>query len=274
MTYPVFIFFRALLYLGIAVALLTGCQASRPAGPAASTTSPLTTADSTDRAKAIIREAVRAAGLEDMDNQTVSFRFRDKHYRYRQQDGHYTYERWWTDTLTDDRIRDVLNNNGLTRYVNDQTVELTEKQQKAYGNSVNSVIYFAFMPWALLDPAVRPTYLGRDTIGGELLDLIHVGFATENGGDDSDDEFLYWFTPDGRQLKYLAYTHPGGKSPRLREAYNERRANGITVRDYRNFATPGNTPLAVDRLATAYRRGELVLLSLIDLEEVRVEINE
>ncbi len=57
MTYPVFIFFRALLYLGIAVALLTGCQASRPASPAASTTSPLTTADSTDRAKAIIREA-------------------------------------------------------------------------------------------------------------------------------------------------------------------------------------------------------------------------
>lgn len=227
------------------------------------------------RGRVIIEEATAAAGLENMAEAAFAFRFRDKEYRYQRTNGRYTYERWWTDSTTNQVIRDVLDNDGLVRYVDGQVAELTDKNRKAYANSVNSVIYFAFLPWALNDPAVIPTYLGRDTIRGELLDQVKIAFTKENGGDDAEDEYLYWFTPDTRQLKYLAYSEPGGKIPRFREAYNERRVDGITIRDYRNYNTPGNEPRFIRELSQAFGAGELNLLSEINLEEVRkLEIRE
>jgi len=204
-----------------------------------------------------------------MANAAFAFRFRDKQYRYQRTNGTFTYERWWTDSTTNQVTRDVLDNEKMVRYVDGQVAEITDKKRKAYANSVNSVIYFAFLPWVLNDPAVIPTYLGRDTIKGEILDQVQVGFTTENGGDDAEDDYMYWFTPDTRQLKYLAYSEPGGKIPRLREAYNERKVDGIVVRDYYNWNTPGNESRSVKELPGALEAGELNLLSEINLEEVR-----
>jgi hypothetical protein len=163
------------------------------------------------QARAIIEAATAAAGLEGMDEAAFAFRFRDKEYRYQRTNGTFKYERWWTDSTTNEVTRDVLDNDGLVRYIDGRVADITEKKRKAYSNSVNSVIYFAFMPWVLNDPAVVPTYLGRDTIQGEVLDQIEIAFTTENGGEDADDEYMYWFTPETRQLKYLAYSHPEGK---------------------------------------------------------------
>lgn len=221
------------------------------------------------QARAIIEEAIIVAGLEEMDEAAFAFRFRDKEYRYQQTDGIYTYERWWTDSTTNEVTRDVLDNDGLVRYIDGKVADITEKKRKAYSNSVNSVIYFAFLPWVLNDHAVIPTYLGRDTIKGEVLDQIDIAFTTDNGGEDADDEYMYWFTPDTRQLKYLAYSHPGGKAPRFREAYNERQVDGIVVRDYYNWNTPGNKARSIKALPAGFEAGELNLLSEINLEEVR-----
>lgn len=225
--------------------------------------------ETTRQARAIITEAIVASGLENMDEAAYSFGFRDKTYRYQQTAGKYTYERWWTDTTTNAVIRDVLDNDGFVRYTDGEVTQLTDKKRKAYSNSVNSVIYFAFLPAVLEDPAVIPTYLGQDTIKGEVLDQIEVVFTKENGGDDAGDEFRYWFTPKTRQLKYLAYVEPGGKSPRLRQATNERTVAGIVVRDYDNYRTPKNAPSSVGVLADAFNRGELELLSEIDLFDIR-----
>jgi hypothetical protein len=227
------------------------------------------------QARAMIKEAIVASGLEGMEEAAFAFRFRDKEYRYQQTNGTYTYERWWTDSITNEVTRDVLDNNGLVRYIDGKIADITEKKRKAYSNSVNSVIYFAFMPWVLGDPAVIPTYLGRDTIKGEVLDQIDIAFTTDNGGEDADDEYLYWFTPDTRQLKYIAYAHPGGKAPRLREAYDERLVDGITIRDYYNWNTPGNKARPINKLPAAFNADSLNLLSEINLEEVRrLEVRE
>lgn len=227
------------------------------------------------QARAIIEEAIVVAGLEEMDEAAFAFRFRDKEYRYQQTNGTYTYERWWTDSTTNEVTRDVLDNDRLVRYIDGKVADITEKKRKAYSNSVNSVIYFAFMPWVLSDPAVIPTYLGRDTIKGEVLDQIEIAFTTDNGGEDADDEYMFWFTPDTRQLKYLAYSHPGGKAPRLREANNEREVGGITVRDYHNWNTPGNKARSIKELPAGFDAGELNLLSEINLEDVRrLEVRE
>ncbi len=225
--------------------------------------------EATRQAKSIIEEAIVASGLEGLDEAAFAFRFRDKTYRYQRTAGTYTYERWWTDTTTNKLIRDVLDNTGFVRYTDGEVTELTKKQYTDYSSSVNSVVYFAFLPWVLRDQAVIPTYLGQDTIKGEVLDQIEVLFAKENGGKDSGDQFRYWFTPKTRQLKYLAYVEPGGKSPRLRRATNERTVAGIVVRDYDNFRTLDNAPSSVGVLADAFNRGALELLSEIDLEEVR-----
>lgn len=263
-----------LLFAGV---LLTNCNTDRAIDDSSGleTNTKMVSPDSTQsahisRAKTIIDEAVANAGLSGFNSAAVSFRFRDKEYRYQRNAGKFKYERWWQDTVSGQRIRDILTNTGLTRLIDGQEVDLPDKKRKAYSNSVNSVIYFAFMPWVLTDPAVIPVYEGQEDIKGEVLDRVRVGFEEENGGSDNKDEFLYWFSPETRQLKYLAYSHPGGAMPRFRVANNERTVDGITVRDYHNYTTADKSARTIDKLSQDYQEGKLMLLSEINLEEVRV----
>lgn len=261
----------------VAGALLTTCNTDRAADDSSglATNPKMVNPNSTQsahivRAKTIIDEAVANAGLSGFNSAAVSFRFRDKEYRYQRNAGKFRYERWWQDTVSGQQIRDILTNTGLTRFIDGQEVDLPDKKRRAYGNSVNSVIYFAFMPWVLTDPAVIPVYEGQENIKGEVLDRVRVGFEEENGGSDNKDEFLYWFSAETRQLKYLAYSHPGGAMPRFRVANNERTVDGITVRDYHNYTTVDKSARTIDKLSQDYQEGKLMLLSEINLEEVQV----
>ena len=263
-----------LLFAG---ALLTTCNTDRAADDSSglATNPEMVSPNSTQsaqiaRAKTIIDEAVANAGLSGFNSAAVNFRFRDKEYRYQRNAGKFRYERWWQDTVSGQQIRDILTNTGLTRFIDGQEVDLPDKKRRAYGNSVNSVIYFAFMPWVLTDPAVIPVYEGQENIKGEVLDRVRVGFEEENGGSDNKDEFLYWFSAETRQLKYLAYSHPGGAMPRFRVANNERTVDGITVRDYHNYTTVDKSARTIDKLSQDYQEGKLMLLSEINLEEVQV----
>ena len=261
----------------VAGALLTTCNTDRAADDSSglATNPKMVNPNSTQsaqiaRAKTIIDEAVANAGLSGFNSAAVNFRFRDKEYRYQRNAGKFKYERWWQDTVSGQQIRDILTNTGLTRFIDGQEVDLPDKKRRAYGNSVNSVIYFAFMPWVLTDPAVIPVYEGQENIKGEVLDRVRVGFEEENGGSDNKDEFLYWFSAETRQLKYLAYSHPGGAMPRFRVANNERTVDGITVRDYHNYTTVDKSARTIDKLSQDYQEGKLMLLSEINLEEVQV----
>ncbi len=259
-----------LFVLSVVITLAFVSCTSKPSNVPEAPASDIVKLSELSYAKRIIHDAVDAMGVNKLNNAKVSFRFRDKNYLYSRRDGRFVYERSWIDSTSGLEIRDVLDNDTLIRYVAGNPKPLTDKKKKAYANSVNSVIYFAFMPYALLDPAVRPTLEGQDTINGREYDRIRIRFAKEGGGNDYQDEFLYWFDAADRSLDYLSYSHPGGAMPRFRVATNVRTVNGVTVQDYDNFATPDKSALDISRMLDAYKRGNLTLLSEIDLQEVSV----
>src|SRR5690606_15410685 len=115
-------------------------------------------------------------------------------------------------------------------------VAVTEERKQAYSNSVNSVAYFAFLPYGLNDPAARKQWKGETELEGQTYDIIEVTFDEEGGGDDFEDEFLYWFNQENGQMDFLAYTyHTEGGGVRFRKAFNSRMVNGIRIQEYENY---------------------------------------
>ena len=218
----------------------------------------------------IVDRAQKAHGSQVLDKASVSFDFRDRTYRAERDGGQYTYYRIFSDTTG--QVQDVLTNTSFTRTVNGQEVELTEKQKTAFTASVNSVIYFAYLPHFLNDPAVRKEYVGEAEVKGEPYHKVRVTFAEEGGGEDFEDVFVYWFHRDRHTLDYFAYSYEedDGLGTRFREAYNPREVNGVRFQDYVNYKTDSmQVPLEqYDRL---FRNGHLTELSRIELEGVEVK---
>ncbi|MBO0340673.1 DUF6503 family protein [Flagellimonas profundi] len=218
----------------------------------------------------ILDNAIKASGLEKLKNAEASFDFREYHYNYKRDKGRFEYIRSWKKT-DGTKIRDVYTNNGLERYVADTLVELTGKRRKAYTNSVNSVVYFAFLPLWLKDPAVMLHSMGTTVIKGKEYYKIRVTFKEEGGGDDFEDVFLYWFDVDDYSMDYLAYKYKTGKGGmRFREAYNVRKANGVTIQDYRNFKPKIRDSFSFNHIEKAFAQGHLEILSEIELKNVKI----
>lgn len=221
------------------------------------------------QAQEIIDRSIAAHGGERFDNMALSFDFRKTHYTARRNDGLYTYTREFTDSLG--RVRDVLSNDGLYREVNGQRVTLTAEREAAYANSVNSVIYFALLPYGLNDAAVRKEYLGETSIKGQSYHKIKVTFQQEGGGSDHEDEYIYWIHPDAYTVDYLAYSfsvNEGGI--RFREAHNVRNIKGILFTDYVNYEPVADTT-TLEEMDTAFENGGLKKLSDINLENISLE---
>ena len=222
------------------------------------------------RAQEIIDLAISAAGGEVLDQVRVSFNFRDRHYVATRQEGKYHYERIFRDSMGL-RVHDHLTNEGLWREVAGEKVVLSMKDSAAYANSVNSVIYFALLPYFLNDPAVIKTYLGVESIGGKEYEKIKVTFQQEGGGKDFEDEFIYWFAGDTYHLDFLAYNYiTDGGGARFREAYNARQINGVRFVDYTNYK-PITKSRKVAHFAQWFGQDSLVFLSRIVLDSVEVQ---
>ena len=169
-------------------------------------------------------------------------------------------------------VRDVYTNKGFIRHVADTLVNLTEKRKNAYTNSVNSVIYFAFLPLWLKDPAVILEDQGRSVIKGKEYHKILVTFKQEGGGDDFEDVFLYWFDVEDYSMDYLAYKYFTGKGGmRFREAYNTRKVNGVLLQDYRNLQPKIEGGIDFDEIEKAFENDQLEELSLIILKNVKIK---
>ena len=79
---------------------------------------------------------------------------------------------------------DKLNNTEFVRTINNERVELSERWINGYSNSLNSVFYFAMLPFKLDDKAVILSYFGKQkTKNGEYF-LVKVSFKQEGGGED------------------------------------------------------------------------------------------
>ena len=217
----------------------------------------------------IIDRAIEVHGGNDYEKVRISFDFRNIHYRILKTPNLFEYSREFTDSTG--RVLDILNNEGFIRTVNGKEAAITEDRKQAYSNSVNSVAYFAFLPYGLNDPAVIKEWIRETELEGNTYDVIQITFREEGGGDDFDDEFLYWFNQQNGGMDYLAYTyHTEGGGVRFRKAINPRMVNGIRIQDYENYM-PEDKETPIDRMQDLYQSGQLELLSEIVLENVQVE---
>lgn len=225
----------------------------------------------TGTAQRLVDSAILAMGGQHLESAEVRFTLRDRDYIYRKQDGIFEYVRIWIDPDSN-RVVDYLNNDSLRRVINGVEAELTDERQQAFTNSVNGVIYYAFLPYRLNDEAVIKTYNGETSIKGRRYHEILVQFEKEGGGVDYQDNYLFWIDPGDYSVDYLAYDYvTDGGGVRFREAFNRRRIGEIIMQDYLNYR-PSDDTMQLRDMADAFNRDELVHLSTIALEDVTIRI--
>ena len=218
----------------------------------------------------IVNQAIATAGGDLYLKSTIDLDFRGRHYKSIRDGGKYQYERIFKDSL--DVVRDVLNNDGFERYTNDQLTEVIDTMAVKYTNSVNSVIYFALLPYGLNDVAVNKTYIGESSIKGKNYHKVKVTFQEEGGGEDFQDVFVYWINKDLHTVDYLAYSYQtDGGGSRFREAYNIRNVNGIRFADYINYKYEGDQ-FALQDYDKAFEENALKKLSMIESENIEVRL--
>jgi len=185
-------------------------------------------------AQQIIDKSIQVAGGHFYENSEVTFVFRDKKYVSIQNENEKTYKRiTFLDSL---KVTDIKTPNGFERYLNDNLVKISDSLALRYSNSINSVHYFSRLPFGLNDRAVNKKFLGETEIAKKKYYKVRVTFDQEEGGDDFEDVYLYWFNKDSFKPDYLAYEfHTDGGGMRFRKAYNERFVNGIRFVDYENY---------------------------------------
>lgn len=218
-------------------------------------------------AQDIVDRSIEEAGGEAYAKSNISFEFRDRHYVHEAgPQGRVLKRIRVADSAV---VVDIKKGNSFQRLVNDQPVAVPDTMANRYANSVNSVHYFAYLPYGLNDPAVNKTLLGKVDINGESYHKVKVTFDREGGGEDYEDIYIYWFNEATFKPDFLAYEFQvDGGGLRFRKAYNERFINGLRFVDYENYEYP--QIVAPEKLDSLYQLGQLKLLSKIELKNVEV----
>ncbi len=220
-------------------------------------------------AQGIVQKSILAHGGDLYEKSKIEFDFRGRHYVAQRENGAYEYQRIFDDSLG--VYHDILTNNGFKRLLNNEEVNLTEKWKGRYSNSVNSVVYFALLPFGLNDEAVNKKLLGEEDIKGKAYYKIEVTFNQEGGGEDFDDVFVYWINKDNYRMDYFGYYyHTDGGGIRFREGVNVREKGGIVFSDYINYKGPAGYK-DVAGLAELFKNNKLEKLSEIRLENLEVK---
>ena len=147
-----------------------------------------------------------AHGQHLFENATLSFLFRDKQYSARRFDTEYIYTRSFKDgsALIEDMLINSIN---FSRKKNGVSMEIENEWADKYSKSINSVLYFFQLPYLLNDPAVEKTYQGIRQINDKEYYQIKVSFQEENGGDDFNDEYLFWINVNNFEIDYFDYNY-------------------------------------------------------------------
>lgn len=217
-------------------------------------------------AQEIVSRAIETHGGSAYDHFELAFDFRGRHYTASRKNGRFVYTRAFTDSTG--RIKDVLDNDGFTRFRNDQPVALSDERTGAFTRSVNAVIYFTLLPYGLNDDPVIKEFVKETTIEGEPYDVIRVTFEAHAGG--HQDTYLYWFHRDKHTMDYFGYSYEtDGGGIRFRKAVNPRQVGDIIWQDYINYR-PDDETVSIDSLEAMYVAGKLRRLSEIRMENIRV----
>lgn len=216
----------------------------------------------------IIDKSIATHGGDHLDEIDISFKFRDKRYVIHTDGGKYQYERLFSDSIGN--VRDILSNDGFERFVNSNLIELTTEFKVKYSNSVNSVIYFALLPFGLDGKAVNKKLLAETEIKGIPYYEVLVTFDEDGGGEDYEDVFVFWIHREKYTMDYLAYAyHTEGGGTRFREAINTRKIEGILFQDYINYSYNGDS-VDLHAYETLFEESKLDELSRIVLEDVEI----
>jgi len=234
--------------------------------------SSLLTSCTVDKSQEIIDDAIKAHGGARFDKAFIEFDFRGRHYTSHRKNGLFTYTREFDDSTG--HIKDVLSNDGFRREINDGLAKIPGERANAFKNSVNSVLYFALLPYGLNDPSVNKVYVKESELKGKKYDVIRVTFKKAGGGKDHDDVFLYWINQDTHYLDYFAYSYlTDGGGVRFREAINARVIDGIRFQDYINYQ-PKTKDLMLDEVEELFHDNKLETLSTINHENIKVKLLE
>ncbi|GAA0879077.1 hypothetical protein GCM10009119_20450 [Algoriphagus jejuensis] len=229
-----------------------------------------TACDHRSDAQKIVDASIEAHGGENFAGSQIEFDFRDKHYTIHKTPSAFEYIREFSDSTG--TVKDVLNNAGFVRTVNGVKIDtLTEERIGAFSRSVNSVAYFAFLPYGLNDDAAVKTFLGETEIKGKKYNMVKVTFAQQGGGEHFEDEFLYWFGTEDSLMEYMAYSyHTDGGGLRMREVSGKSEVGGIIFQNYLNLK-PADEKIPVEMMQELYLAGKLEVLSEINLENITVQ---
>lgn len=217
----------------------------------------------------IVNKSIAVSGGNLFENSSIEFDFRDKYYKAIRNNGKFQYERIFEDSMG--IVKDILNNKGFKRFINESPFEVSDEKQTAYTSSVNSVHYFSVLPYGLNASAVNKTYLGKVKINKKAYYKIKVTFIEDGGGEDFEDVFIYWINTKTFKADFLAYSYneADGMGVRFREAYNERYIKGIRFVDYNNYK-PKNENASLENLDDLFEEDGLSLLSKIELKNIFV----
>ena len=252
----------------LACLVLAACTAPAPEGPQGD-------AD----ALALVERLRARHGVEALDRAEVTFSFRGTPFTAWRDGAQFRYARQRVDEAGR-RVEEVVDNAGTHRFIDGQKVELTEDEAGRVHTAVNSVVYFALLPYALADPAVRVRALGPDSVAGRAYDRLEATFAQEGGGTDWEDRYVYWIRqPDaGATLDFLAYSYaptPGDTSRnetgvRFREVIGAQDVGGVRFQNYRNLTADSIGPRDLERFGDLHDAGRTRPVSDVVLDAVRV----
>jgi hypothetical protein len=216
-----------------------------------------------------VDDSIEAHGGTAFSQSLIEFDFRKIHYTIFKTDNEFEYIREFTDSTG--MIKDVLNNAGFIRTVNGVEIDTLDQEWIGkYSRSVNSVAYFAFLPYGLNDASVIKEYLGETTLNDKTYELIKVVFQQDGGGEDFDDQFLYWIGKEDHFIDFIAYSyHTDGGGVRMREVSDVIEVGGIRFQNYLNLK-PEDKDTPVEKMQDLYLSGDLELLSEINLENITI----
>ncbi len=245
---------RLIIFLGFALVLMACKEKAQK---------PLT-------AQQIIDEAIDRAGGELYGCSHIDFVFRDRLYSLEYDNNRKILKRSFE--IDSSHVVDIKRNGSFERMIDNRHVSVPDTTARKFSNSINSVHYFAYLPYGLNDMAVNKKLLGERKIKGEEYYIIEITFDRAGGGEDFEDVYIYWIHKEHFTPNYLAYEfHVNGGGMRFREALNERYVKGIRFVDYSNYKPTENASIyEIDRL---YQQDKLALLSTIELEEIRVNVD-
>ncbi len=228
--------------------------------------------DDRRQAEEIIAAAIAHQGGNLLDRAKIEFDFRGRQYRILRDDGVFQYERLFEDSTGS--VRDVVNNDEVFREIDGVRVELDSIKHRSVYVDVNSIVYFALLPYQLADQAVQPRHLGMSRIDSVDYHEIEVTFRQEGGGLDYEDRFVYWISSEPSVIGYLAYYYyTDGGGSRFRKAYNRRRVSGIAFADYLNYSAPVDSLYTdIHQFDSFYQSDSLTLVSEINLDDIRVDL--